>query len=78
MKMGYIKIAGSEVCGEEGGLPLKTTGHKRGSLELNGYNFSSGETLVDMYKLKEAMKKSYSDLLVIHQRQCTHGKMEIL
>jgi hypothetical protein len=33
-------------------------------------NCSSGETLVGMYKLKEAMEKFYSDLLASHQRKC--------
>jgi hypothetical protein len=33
-------------------------------------NYSSGETSVDMYKLKEAMKKFCSDLLASHQRTC--------
>jgi hypothetical protein len=33
-------------------------------------NFSSGETLVGMYKLKEAMEKFCSDLLSSHQRKC--------
>jgi hypothetical protein len=42
------------------------------------YNSSSGETSVGIYKLKEAMEKSCSDLLVIHQRKCTYGRMEIL
>jgi hypothetical protein len=29
------------------------------------------------YKVDETIEKSYSDLLVIHQRQCIFGKMEI-
>jgi hypothetical protein len=29
------------------------------------------------YKLDETFEKSCSDLLVIHQRQCIFGKMEI-
>jgi hypothetical protein len=29
------------------------------------------------YKLDETIKKSCSDLLTIHQRQCIFGKMEI-
>jgi hypothetical protein len=62
----------------KGDLLIGTTRHKRGSLEMNGYNFSSDETSVGMYKLKEAMKKSCSDLLAIHQRKCTHGRMKIL
>jgi hypothetical protein len=33
-------------------------------------NCSSTETLVGMYKLKEAMKKFCSDLLASHQRKC--------
>jgi hypothetical protein len=33
-------------------------------------NCSSGETLVGMYKLKEAMEKFCSDLLASHQRKC--------
>jgi hypothetical protein len=33
-------------------------------------NYSTGETSVGMYKLKEAMKKFYSDLLASHQRKC--------
>jgi hypothetical protein len=33
-------------------------------------NCSSSETLVGMYKLKEAMKKFCSDLLAAHQRKC--------
>jgi hypothetical protein len=42
------------------------------------YNSPSVETSVGMYKLKEAMEKSCSDLLAIHQRKCTHGRMKIL
>jgi hypothetical protein len=45
--------------------PQSTRG---GSLELNGYNCSNGETSLDMYKLNEAMKMSCRDLLAIHQR----------
>jgi hypothetical protein len=33
-------------------------------------NCSSDETLLGMYKLKEAMEMFYSDLLVAHQRKC--------
>jgi hypothetical protein len=33
-------------------------------------NCSSGETLVGMYKLKEAMEKFCSDLLASHKRKC--------
>jgi hypothetical protein len=33
-------------------------------------NCSSGQTSVGMYKLKEAMKMFYSDLLASHQRKC--------
>jgi hypothetical protein len=33
-------------------------------------NFSSSETSVGMYKLKEAMEKFCSDLLPSHQRKC--------
>jgi hypothetical protein len=33
-------------------------------------NYSSGETSMGMYKLKEAMKKFCSDLLAAHQRKC--------
>ncbi len=46
------------------------TRQKRGSLEFNGENCSSGETLVGMYKLKEAIEKFCSDLLASHQRKC--------
>jgi hypothetical protein len=31
---------------------------------------SSGETSVDMYKLKESMEEFCSDLLASHQRKC--------
>jgi hypothetical protein len=33
-------------------------------------NCSSGETSVDMYKLKEAMEEFCSDLLASNQRKC--------
>jgi hypothetical protein len=33
-------------------------------------NFSSDETSVGMYKLKEAMEKSCSDLLASYQKKC--------
>jgi hypothetical protein len=33
-------------------------------------NFSSGETSVGMYKLKEVMEKFCSDFLASHQRMC--------
>jgi hypothetical protein len=58
------------MCGEQGGLLLGTTRHKRVSLEFNSYNFSSDETSVGMYKLKEDLKKFCSDLLASHQRKC--------
>jgi hypothetical protein len=35
---------------------------QEGSIELNGYNCSSGETSVDMYKLMVVMEKSSSDI----------------
>jgi hypothetical protein len=59
-----------------GGLLLRTIGHKRGSLEVNGYNSTSGKTSVGMCKLKELMEKTCSDLLAIHHRKCTHGRMD--
>jgi hypothetical protein len=55
--------------GERGDLLFGTTWHKRGSLELME-NWSSGETSVGMYKLKESMEKFCSDLLASHQRKC--------
>jgi hypothetical protein len=42
----------------------------RGGLYSLMENCSSGETLVGMYKLKEAKKKFCSDLLASHQRKC--------
>jgi hypothetical protein len=33
-------------------------------------NYSSGETSVSMYKVKEAIKKLCSDLLAAHQKKC--------
>jgi hypothetical protein len=33
-------------------------------------NYSSGETSVGMYKLKEAIEKFCSDLLASHRRKC--------
>jgi hypothetical protein len=33
-------------------------------------NCSSGETLVGLYKLNEAMEKFCSDLLASHQKKC--------
>jgi hypothetical protein len=53
-----------------GYLLLRTTRYRRGSLELNGCNCSSGETSVGMYKINVAMEKSCSDLLASHQRKC--------
>jgi hypothetical protein len=49
---------------------------QEGSLEVNCYNSPSGETSVAMCKLMELMKKTCSDLLVIHHRKCTHGRMD--
>jgi hypothetical protein len=74
----YAKIVRIEMCGEHGDLLLRTNRHKRVSLELNGYNCSSNETSVHIYKLKEDMENSYSDLLAIHQRKCTYGRIKIL
>jgi hypothetical protein len=60
---GYTSELLRATCvGNRGDLLIRTTRHKRGSLELNGYNCSSDETLVGMYKLKEAMEKACSDL----------------
>jgi hypothetical protein len=42
------------------------------------YNSPSGETLVGMYKLEEAMKKPCSNLLVVHHRKCKHDMVDIL
>jgi hypothetical protein len=74
----YARIARIEICGEQGDLLLGTTWDKRGFLELNDHNCSSGETSVDMYKLEEAVVKSCSDILAMHQRKCTHDRMKIL
>jgi hypothetical protein len=60
----------SKMGGERGGLLFGSTWHKRGSLEFNGENCSSDETLVGMYKLKEAIEKFCSDLLASHRRKC--------
>jgi hypothetical protein len=65
----YAGIARSEMGGEQGDLLLGSTWHKRGSLEFNGYCYSS-ETSVGMYKLKETMEEFCSDLLASHQRKC--------
>jgi hypothetical protein len=44
-------------------------GTRRGLYSLME-NCSSGETLVGMYKLKDAIEKFCSDLLGAHQRKC--------
>jgi hypothetical protein len=54
----------------ERGLLFGSTWHKRGSLEFNGWNCSSDETSVGMYKMKEAIEKFCSDLLASHRRKC--------
>jgi hypothetical protein len=42
-----------------------------------GCDFCSGETSVWMfYGLGNAVKKLCGDLLAVHQRKCTQGKME--
>jgi hypothetical protein len=66
----YTGIIGSEMGGERGGLLFRSTWNKRGSLEFNGENCSSGETSVGMYKLKEAIEKFCSNLLASHRRKC--------
>jgi hypothetical protein len=44
-----------------------------------GCDFHGRETLVWMFcGLENAMKKLCADLLVVHQRKCTWGKMETL
>jgi hypothetical protein len=43
---------------------------QEGSLEFNGWNCSSDETSVGMYKLTEAIEKFCSDLLASHRRKC--------
>jgi hypothetical protein len=53
----YVEITGSEMCGEQGRFTHRNHKAQEGSLEMNGYNFSSDETSVGMYKLKEVMKK---------------------
>jgi hypothetical protein len=35
-------------------------------------NYSNGEISVGMYKLKEAIEKFYSDLLISHRRKCDY------
>jgi hypothetical protein len=64
--------------GNRGDLLLGTTWHKRGASRGEWYNSSRDETSMIMYKLKEGMEKSYSDLLAIHQRKYIHGRTEIL
>jgi hypothetical protein len=44
------------MSGEHGGFIPQNHKAQEGSLEMNGYNSPSGETLVDMYKLEEAME----------------------
>jgi hypothetical protein len=42
-----------------------------------GCNFRSGETLVWIfYGLENTVKKLCGDLLTVHKRKCTLGKME--
>jgi hypothetical protein len=53
----------------EGSYSLDSQG-TRGGLWSSMANCSSGQTSVGMYKLKEAMKKFYCDLLDSHQRKC--------
>jgi hypothetical protein len=55
--------------GEQGDLLLGSTRHKTGSLGSMD-NCSNCETSVGMYKLKGAIEKFCSDLLVTHQRKC--------
>jgi hypothetical protein len=45
----------------------------RGGLSHLMENCSSGETSVDMYKLKEAIEEFCSDLLASHQRKCDYA-----
>jgi hypothetical protein len=56
--------------GEREGLLFGYTWHKTGSLEFNGWNCSSDETSMGMYKLKEAIEMFCSDLLASHRRKC--------
>jgi hypothetical protein len=53
----------------EGGYSLDPQG-TRGGLWSLMENCSSGETSVGTYKLKEAIEKFCSDLLVSHRRKC--------
>jgi hypothetical protein len=66
------------MCMEHGGLNPQNHKSQDGVSRGEWYNCPSGETSVGMYKLKEDMEKSCSDHLAIHQRKCTHGRMEIL
>jgi hypothetical protein len=66
------------MCGEQGGFTPRNHMAQDAVSRGEWYNSSSSETLVGMYKLKKAMEKSCSNLLVIHQRKCTYGRMEIL
>jgi hypothetical protein len=68
-KVGYTPESPRAGCVvNKGGTPQNHQAQE-GSLELNGYNCSSGETSVGMYKLKEATENSCSDLLASHQRK---------
>jgi hypothetical protein len=58
------------MSGEREGLLFGSTWHKRRPLEFNGWNCSSDETSVGIYKLKEAIEKFCSDLLDSHRRKC--------
>jgi hypothetical protein len=53
----------------EGGYSSDPHG-TRGGLYSLMENCSSGETLVGMYKLKEAIEKFCIDLLASHRRKC--------
>jgi hypothetical protein len=70
-KAGYTPKSPKARCVvNRGDLLLETTRHKRVSLEFNGYNCSSNETSVGLYKLKKAVENSCSDLLSAHLSKC--------
>jgi hypothetical protein len=67
-----------DVWGTGGIYSSEPRGTRGGASRGEWYNSSRDETSMIMYKLKEGMEKSYSDLLAIHQRKYIHGRTEIL
>jgi hypothetical protein len=69
-KAGYTLESSGVRCVVNRGVTPWNHKAQEGVYRGEWYNSSSGETSVGMYRLKEVMEKSCSDLQVSHQKNC--------